>query len=75
MKIFPALALTMAFFATSVSQAKYCDDKTDLVYYGYRYYNPNIGRWLNRDPIHEVGFLTRKAKKLGWHEKGRIKPV
>jgi len=26
-----------------------------LVYYGYRYYNPETGRWLNRDPIGERG--------------------
>jgi RHS repeat-associated protein len=32
---------------------KYDDDETDLVYYGYRYYNPSTGRWLNRDPLGE----------------------
>jgi hypothetical protein len=26
-----------------------------MVYYGYRYYNPNTGRWLNRDLIGEEG--------------------
>ncbi len=26
-------------------------------YYGYRFYNPNIGRWVNRDPIEESGGL------------------
>jgi hypothetical protein len=25
------------------------------VYYGYRYYNADMGRWLNRDPIAEKG--------------------
>ena len=25
---------------------KYDDDETDLLYYGYRYYNPSTGRWL-----------------------------
>jgi len=24
-------------------------------YYGYRYYNPALGRWVNRDPIEEKG--------------------
>ncbi len=24
-------------------------------YYGYRYYNPDLGRWINRDPIEERG--------------------
>ncbi|MBX3410800.1 MAG: RHS repeat-associated core domain-containing protein [Phycisphaeraceae bacterium] len=31
---------------------KYADE-TGLYYYGYRYYNPGTGRWLNRDPIGE----------------------
>ena len=26
------------------------DDETDLLYYGYRYYNPSTGRWPSRDP-------------------------
>jgi len=34
---------------------KYTDDETGLVYYGYRYYNPSTGRWINRDPISEKG--------------------
>ncbi len=36
---------------------KYQDDETDLVYYGYRYYNASTGRWLSRDPIEEPGFI------------------
>lgn len=31
------------------------DDETGLVYYGRRYYNPNQGRFLGRDPIQEEG--------------------
>ncbi len=34
---------------------KYQDGETDLLYYGYRYYNPGTGRWPNRDPIGELG--------------------
>ncbi|MBI4658080.1 MAG: RHS repeat-associated core domain-containing protein [Verrucomicrobia bacterium] len=34
---------------------KYTNDETDLVYYGYRYYNPSTGRFLNRDPLGEQG--------------------
>ena len=34
---------------------KYTDDESDLLYYGYRYYNPSTGAWLSRDPIQESG--------------------
>jgi RHS repeat-associated protein len=34
---------------------KYADAETGLYYYGYRYYNASTGRWLNRDPIEELG--------------------
>jgi RHS repeat-associated protein len=37
---------------------KYADDETDLLYYGFRYYNPLTGRWPNRDPMGEVGGLN-----------------
>lgn len=38
------------------SSTKYFDSETGLRYYGYRYYLPRLGRWLNRDPIEEKGF-------------------
>jgi RHS repeat-associated protein len=31
------------------------DAATGLYYYGYRYYDPETGRWPSRDPIGEVG--------------------
>ncbi|MBQ7478876.1 MAG: hypothetical protein IJT01_08240, partial [Selenomonadaceae bacterium] len=34
---------------------KYYDAETGLYYYGYRYYSPDLGRWLTRDPIEEDG--------------------
>ena len=37
---------------------KYEDAETGLLYYGYRYYNAETGRWLNRDPIGEHGGLN-----------------
>ncbi|MGV3772583.1 MAG: RHS repeat-associated core domain-containing protein [Verrucomicrobiales bacterium] len=40
---------------------KFTDIETDLVFYGYRYYNPSLGRWLNRDPIEEEGGLNLYA--------------
>jgi RHS repeat-associated protein len=34
---------------------KYQDDETDLFYYGFRYYRPSTGRWINKDPLEEHG--------------------
>lgn len=34
---------------------KYTDEESGMVYYGYRYYNPETSRWLSRDPIGEAG--------------------
>jgi RHS repeat-associated protein len=41
---------------------KYTDDETGLVYYGYRFYNPELGRWLSRDPIGETAFFAQYTK-------------
>ena len=35
--------------------SEYFDEETALVYYNYRYYNPELGRWISRDPIEEQG--------------------
>jgi len=35
--------------------SEYHDSETNLVYYNYRYYSPELGRWLSRDPIGERG--------------------
>jgi RHS repeat-associated protein len=46
---------------------QYGDGETGLVYYGLRYYNPQTGRWVNRDPIEEAdsanlyGFVLNNA--------------
>jgi RHS repeat-associated protein len=34
---------------------KHFDKDLSLYYYGYRYYNSELGRWINRDPIGEQG--------------------
>jgi RHS repeat-associated protein len=42
---------------------KYTDEQTGLLYYGYRYYNPTTGRWINRDPLGEPGFEALRGRK------------
>ena len=42
---------------------KYTDYEAGLVYYGYRSYDSEIGRWLSRDPIEEIGSRSYQAKK------------
>ncbi|MCP4149971.1 MAG: RHS repeat-associated core domain-containing protein, partial [bacterium] len=37
---------------------KYHDDETGLVYYGFRYYLAELGRWSRRDPIYENGGIN-----------------
>jgi RHS repeat-associated protein len=32
-----------------------------VYYYGFRYYEPNLQRWLNRDPLHETGDINLYA--------------
>ncbi|MEM7394843.1 MAG: RHS repeat-associated core domain-containing protein, partial [Verrucomicrobiota bacterium] len=34
-------------------QSKYYDKLTELYYYGFRYYHPASGKWLNREPLGE----------------------
>ena len=31
--------------------SEFADDALGLVYYNYRHYNPEIGRWMRRDPL------------------------
>jgi len=40
---------------------KYRDNETGCYYYGYRYLRTKHGRWLNRDPISEMGGLNLYA--------------
>ena len=35
--------------------SEYHDDETGLVYFNYRYYSTELGRWLSRDPLNEKG--------------------
>ncbi|MBV6501892.1 MAG: hypothetical protein CJBNEKGG_04433 [Prosthecobacter sp.] len=38
--------------------SKYTDVETNWLYYGFRYYSPELGRWLSRDPIEENGGIN-----------------
>jgi RHS repeat-associated protein len=53
---------------------KYCDTETrpspsgtGLLYFGHRYYSPELGRWLSRDPIGEDGGLLLRSG-IGGHQ-------
>ena len=35
--------------------SEYSDTEIGLVYYNFRYYSPELGRWLSRDSIGEIG--------------------
>jgi len=45
---------------------KFTDDESDLLYYGYRYYNAGTGRWLSRDPIDERGGFNLYGFLRNW---------
>ncbi|GJQ58204.1 MAG: RHS repeat-associated core domain-containing protein [Candidatus Scalindua sp. AMX11] len=34
------------------------DESLGMSYYGYRFYSPSIGRWINRDPLGEIGGIN-----------------
>lgn len=57
----------MADYGSGASQnpfrfsTKYRDEETGLIDFGYRFYNPETGRWLNRDPIGELGGVNLYA--------------
>jgi RHS repeat-associated protein len=36
--------------------SKETHQNSGLVYYLYRYYDPNLQRWVNRDPLYDLGF-------------------
>jgi RHS repeat-associated protein len=40
---------------------KYTEPDSGLLYYGFRYYNPQTGKWLSRDPLGEEGGLNLYA--------------
>ena len=55
--------------------SEYYDEETGLVYYNYRYYNPELGRWISRDPIEEQGGynlygMIGNNPLYGWDKEG-----
>lgn len=46
------------------SQIEHFDNETGLLYYGYRHYNSQIGRWVSRDPAEEDGGVNLYAGML-----------
>ena len=44
-----------------ILSTKYLDQETGLYYYGYRFYNPSLGRWPSRDPVGEDGGINLYA--------------
>ena len=44
--------------------SKYTDEIGGLVYYGFRLYNPDTGRWINRDPLGDIAFYARYADPI-----------
>jgi RHS repeat-associated protein len=58
----------LAFVNPFVGSTKFCDWETGFLYYGYRYYDPDTGRWPNRDPVDELGHRVllneEKLKKV-----------
>jgi len=57
---------------------KFSDDETGLIYYGYRYYNPRLGRWASPDPMAHPGFrpawFGQSDRSASRHPKSRRVP-
>jgi RHS repeat-associated protein len=50
----PRSGNTSAYAWTFLFHAEFIDSESGLYNYGYRFYHPQLGRWLSRDPIAEV---------------------
>ena len=50
-----------AFVSRFQFSSKEHETSTGLTYFGYRFYSPALGRWINRDPLKERGGLNLHA--------------
>lgn len=55
---FPAATSFRVFRVVRGSAVGWHGRNAGLYYYGFRYYEPNLQRWLNRDPIKEQGGIN-----------------
>ena len=55
------LAQTGSFEQPFQFSTKRVDALTGFVYYGYRFYSPEMGRWTTRDPLGEAGGINLYA--------------
>ena len=44
---------------------KYYDHEVGLNYFGYRYYSSRLGRWINCDPVEELGGISFHQPAVG----------
>ena len=51
---------------------KFTDDESDLLYYGYRFYSPSMGRWLSRDPLGDFAFLKKEVLGIRLDVRNRL---
>lgn len=54
---------------------KYLDAEVELYYYGYRFYSPTLGRWINRDPIGEHDFASLPIAILNTSERASFEMI
>ncbi len=54
---------------------KYYDTETGLYYYGYRYYSPDLARWISKDPIDEPGSNNLRYSSQYYDNKTGLNPI
>jgi RHS repeat-associated protein len=71
------LAMSGSLAAANVYRfsSKEWDGNSGLYYYLYRFYDPNLQRWLNRDPIAEQGWVLCGQRRYGKYSKLLLRKV